>query len=266
MKLQHKSAVITGGGKGIGKAIALAFAREGADVVVADIDEKSAADTVEMIKEMKRRAVHAVIDVSRRGDAERLAQITKKEFGGADILVNNAGIMGKRAFLFQADDDQWIKILEVNLFGNYYCTKAFLPQLIEKKKGRIINMASIQGKQASPTNSAYTASKHGVIGITRTVAVELGLLGLTEITVNAICPGVVDTDLVSGPGGAVDQLSSLLGITKEAALEEKIKPMSIQRRLLGVDEIASMAVYLASDDARGITGQAINVCGGSVFY
>ena len=266
MKLSDKIAVITGGGKGIGKAISLVFAREGADIVIADIDRQSALATVEEIRKLGRRAVHALIDVSKPEEVARLVDITIREMGKPDILVNNAGIMGQRAFLFQANDVQWRKIIEINLFGNYYCTKAFLPGLIEKKKGRIINIASIQGKQASPTNSAYTASKHGVIGVTRTVAAELGILGLYGITVNAICPGVVDTDLVTGPGGAVDQLASMLNMTRESVMEEKIKPLSIQRRMIDPEEIASMALYLASDDARGITGQALNVCGGSVFY
>lgn len=266
MKLQDKIAVITGGGKGIGKAIALAFAREGADIVIADVDKQAALTAADEIKKLGRRSVEALIDVSRPEEVARLVDITSRELGKPDILVNNAGIMGQRAFLFQSKDVQWRKIIEINLFGNYYCTKAFLPGFIEKKKGRIINMASIQGKQASPTNSAYTASKHAVIGITRTVAAELGILGLAGITVNAICPGVVDTDLVTGPGGAVEQIASMLNISKESVIEEKIKPLSIQRRLIDPEEIASMALYLASDDARGITGQALNVCGGTVFY
>ncbi len=266
MKLIDKIAVITGGGNGIGKAIAIAFAREGADIIIADIDKHAAVTAAEDIRKLGRRSVEAVVDVSKQEDVARLVDITGRELGKPDILVNNAGIMGNRAFLFQADDEQWRRIIEINLFGNYFCTKAFLPGFIEKKKGRIINMASIQGTQASPTNSAYTASKHGVIGITRTVAAELGILGLGGITVNAICPGVVDTDLVTGPGGAVDQLAKLLNMSRESVREEKIKPMSIQKRLIDPEEIASMALYLASEEARGITGQAINVCGGTVFY
>ncbi|PKL38213.1 MAG: 3-hydroxybutyrate dehydrogenase [Spirochaetae bacterium HGW-Spirochaetae-1] len=266
MKLKNITAVITGAGKGIGKAIAQSFAGEGANVVVVDIDEGEALATVEEIRKLGSKAIHLRTDVSRQNDVVRLKDLVVREYGGLDILVNNAGIMGKRSFMFASNDVEWRKIIEVNLFGCYYMTRVFLPLLVERKKGRIINMASIQGKQASPTNSAYSASKHAVIGLTRTVAVELGLLGLGEITVNAICPGVVDTDLVSGPGGAVDQLAGMLNTTREAVIEERIKPMSIQRRMLDVEEIASMALYLASEEGRGITGQAINVCGGSVFY
>jgi NAD(P)-dependent dehydrogenase (short-subunit alcohol dehydrogenase family) len=137
---------------------------------------------------------------------------------------------------------------------------------MEQKKGRVINIASISGKQGSPTNSAYSASKHAVIGLTRTVAVELGLLGFTEITANAICPGVANTDMLFGDGMILDELTRLLGTTREKALEERVLPMSLQRRLIEPEEIATMAVYLASDAGRGITGQAINVCAGSVFY
>jgi NAD(P)-dependent dehydrogenase (short-subunit alcohol dehydrogenase family) len=187
-------------------------------------------------------------------------------FGQVDILVNNAGVVGKRFFIFQSDDEIWRRTIEVNLFGTYNCTKAFLPVIMKQGAGRIINIASISGKQASPTNSAYCASKHGVIGLTRTVASELSLIGLTGITCNAICPGVVDTGMLTGPGMILDELSKLLGKSREAVLEETIKPMSLQKRVMEPQEIADMAVYLASDAGKGLTGQAINVCGGSVFY
>jgi len=266
MKLKGKIAVVTGGGRGIGRSIAMTFAREGADLVIASDCDEEIRNVAREIEGLGRRVLPMVVDVSKPNDVYAFAEKTKEVMGGIDILVNNAGVVGKRFFVFLSDDDIWRRTVEVNLFGVYYCTKAFLPMIIERKQGRIISMASISGKQASPTNSAYAASKHGVIGITRTVAAEMGLMGLPGITVNAICPGVANTDMIHGPGGVIDELAGLLQISRDAVLDEKIKPMSIQKRLIDPEEIADMALYLASDAGRGITGQAINVCGGSVFY
>jgi len=266
LKLKDRVAVVTGGGRGIGRAICLAFAKEGCHLVVAADVEGEVDEVADLVRASGQRAMSAKVDVTEPAEVQSLAERTVEEFGRVDIFVNNAGVVGKRAFVFQSDSAEWRNTLEVNLFGTYNCTKAFLPKIVEQRKGRIINMASISGKQASPTNSAYSASKHGVIGLTRSVAAELGILGLTGITVNAICPGVVNTGMITGPGGVLDELARLLQTTPEAVLEERIKPLSIQRRLIEPEEIAEMAVFLASDAAAGITGQAINVCAGSVFY
>ncbi len=266
MKLQDRVAVVTGGGRGIGKSICLAFAQEGADIVVAADIEAEVEEVAGTLEQSGYKALPVTTNVTNPDEINHLVEETMKRFGKVDILVNNAGIVGKRFFLHESDDRLWRQTIEVNLFGTYFCTKAFLPKMITQQRGRIINIASVSGKQASPTNSAYCASKHGVIGITRTLAAELGLLGLTEITANAICPGVADTDMLTGKGMILDELAALLETTPEAVLEERIKPMSIQRRLIQPEEVAGMAVYLASDDARGITGQAVNVCAGSVFY
>ncbi|RJR50428.1 MAG: SDR family oxidoreductase [Desulfobacteraceae bacterium] len=265
-RLNGNTAVITGGGRGIGRSIALAMAKEGADIVVASDVESELHAVVAEITGLGRRALAHVLDVTSPEAVTRFADLVKDHFRNARILVNNAGIVGKRSFITQSDDAIWRRTIEVNLFGTYHCTKAFLPEIIEQGKGRIINMASISGKQASPTNSAYAASKHGVIGITRTVAAELGILGLTDITCNAVCPGVVNTTMLTGPGMILDELSQLLGTSREQVLEERIKTLNIQHRVMDPEEIAAMTVFLASDDARGITGQALNVCGGSVFY
>jgi NAD(P)-dependent dehydrogenase (short-subunit alcohol dehydrogenase family) len=266
MKLKGKVAVVTGGGRGIGKAISLAMAGEGASVVVASDVESEIQDVVQQIEKLGCQAMSYVMDITKSEEVNQFAEAVAKRFGKIDILVNNAGVVGKRFFVFQSDDAIWRNTIEVNLFGTYYCTKAFLPKMIELQQGRIINIASISGKQASPTNSAYAASKHAVIGLTRTVAAELGLLGLTKITCNAICPGVANTGMLTGPGMILDELAKLLNTSRENVMEERIKTMNIQHRIMDPEEISAMAVYLASDDARGITGQAINVCGGSVFY
>ena len=266
MKLENKIAVVTGGGRGIGRAICLAFAREGADIVVAanvleDVNKVSGE-----IEGLGRKSLPFVLDVTKPDQIQALVDKTIDTFGKVDILVNSAGIVGQRSFIFNSDDENWRKIIEINLFGTYYCMKAFLPKIMDQQAGRIINLGSIAGKQASPTNTAYAASKHGVIGITRSVAAEVALLGLVDITVNAICPGIVETTMVTGDGGVLDELGRLTGKTKDAVLQEHILPMSLQKRMQAPEEIADMAVYLASDSARSITGQAINVDSGTIFY
>ena len=138
--------------------------------------------------------------------------------------------------------------------------------MVQARAGRVINIASISGKQGSLGNSAYSASKHGVIGLTRTLAQEFAMLGSGDLTANAVCPGVVDTPLVHGEGGLLDGVSALTRESREVVMEKYILTQNLQHRLLDPQEIADMVLYLASDRARGITGQAINVCGGSVFY
>jgi NAD(P)-dependent dehydrogenase (short-subunit alcohol dehydrogenase family) len=266
MKLHDKVAVVTGGGRGIGRAICLGFADEGADLVVAADIESQVKDVAAEVQARHRNAVAYRFDVAKPDDVEALLNATLSAFGKVDVLVNCAGVVGKRAFVHDADDAEWRRVIEVNLFGTYSCIKRFLPAMMRQGEGRIINIASISGKQASPTNAAYSASKHAVIGLTRTVAAEMGMLGVPGITVNAICPGVVNTDMVMGPGGVVDELARVLQAPRDQVVQERILPMSIQRRLLDAEEIAAAAVYLASPAARGVTGQAINVCGGAVGY
>ena len=265
MKLENKVALVTGARRGIGKAIAKALAQEGATIVAVDIDS-DVENTASEITNIGQKALGLVADITSPEQVDSLVKEAVTIFSGIDILVNNAGVVGKRFFLWQSDDSIWRNTIEVNLFGTYNVTKAVMPHLIKNGKGRVINMASISGKQGSVTNSAYCASKHGVIGLTRTLAQELGFLGLNEITVNAVCPGVVNTDMLTGEGMILDELVKLTGLSRETVLTEKILPLSLQKRLIEPEEIANMVVYLASDLAKGITGQAINVCGGSIFY
>ena len=212
MKLQDKIAVVTGGGRGIGRAICLAFADEGANVVVAADVASQVKDVAAEVERRQRKAVAYRFDVVKPDEVEALLKATLTEFGKVDVLVNCAGVVGKRAFAFDTDDAEWRRVIEVNLFGTYYCVKRFLPVMMRQGEGRIINIASISGKQASPTNVAYSASKHAVIGLTRTVAAEMGWLGIPGITVNAICPGVVNTDMILGDGGVVDEVARILQI------------------------------------------------------
>jgi len=257
---------VTGGGRGIGRAICLAMAENGASVVAASNVGTEVQAVFKEIEENGGCGMAAFCDVTDQDSVTGLLEKTLDRFGKVDLLVNNAGVVGKRFFVSEYDDDVWCQVMDVNLNGTYRCSRTFLPKIMESPFGRVINIASVSGKQASPTNAAYCASKHAVIGLTRTIAAELGLLGITRVTANAICPGVVDTEMLTGPGMILDEITRLLGCSREEAMENRVKSMSLQKKILAPEEIAAMAVYLASDDACSITGQAINLCGGTVFY
>jgi len=265
MKLAGKVAVVTGGGRGIGRAICLAYAREGADLVVASNvpgeDEAVAGE----IGSLGRKALPYTLDVSDGAQVQAMAEAALAEFGRVDILVSNAGIQ-RRALLPFSDETEWKRVLEVNIYGAYHCCKAFMPGMIERNSGRVIIMSSVSGKMANPANSSYAVAKHGLIGLARSLAAEVARLGAKDVTVNAICPGIVNTDIMTGSEGNIAMLSQMLGLSQDEVWEQVYKPIILQERMLDPEEIAAMAVYLASDDARGITGQAINVCGGMVMH
>ena len=260
MKLQNRLALITGGGRGIGRAIALEFAREGADVVVAARTPQQVEVVAQEIGDaFATRALPFTCDVSDLASVEQLFAKVKNAFGrGPDILVNNAGI-AESAPLLKTSDEHWRRHIEINLSGTFYCTRAGLGEMLERGWGRVINIASIAGKTGAPYIAAYAASKHGVLGLTRSVALEVATKG---VTVNAICPGYVDTEMTTR---GVENITSKTGRTAEQALES-IKKMSPQNRLVDAEEVAALALLLASHEGRGITGQAINVDGGSVLF
>jgi NAD(P)-dependent dehydrogenase (short-subunit alcohol dehydrogenase family) len=260
MRLSDKIALITGGGRGIGRAIALAFAREGGRVaVVARTETEVARVRLEVEKECGVEAASFTCDVSDKESIERTFALVAERFGrGADILVNNAGI-AESAPLVKTDDEMWQRHLGVNLSGTFYATRAALPAMLARGWGRVINIASIAGKTGAPYISAYAASKHGVLGLTRSVALEVATKG---ITVNAICPGYVETDMTSH---AVEKITALTGRTTAEA-RQVIERMSPQNRLVTPEEVAALALLLASDEGRGINGQAINIDGDSVLF
>ena len=260
VKLKNRLAFITGGGRGIGRAIAMAFASEGAAVGIAARTMKQVSAVAKEISEgIGIEALPLQCDVSQRESVNEAFDKFRLHFGrGPDIVVNNAGVAKSEVFV-KTDEPFWELHLNTNLGGTYRCTHAALPEMIERGWGRIINVASIAAKTGAPYISAYAASKHAVLGLTRSLAVEVARQG---ITVNAICPGYVDTDMTSQ---GIENIVAKTGKSAEDALH-MLEAMSPQNRIITAEEVAAVALLLASEDGRGITGQAINVDGGTVLF
>lgn len=255
--LAGRRAVVTGGSKGIGLSIALALAGAGADVAVSARGQDELEDAAGQIRALGRRSLALPCDVTDPAQVERLATAVLDEWGGVDILINNAGAAGSHKFV-DHPDELWHRLLAINLTGTYYVTKAFVPAMVEQNWGRIINIASIASKIGGRYIAAYTASKHGVLGLTRALALELAS---SQITVNAICPGYVDTPMTDTSIANIAARTKLTEAEARAALEKT----SPQNRLIEPEEVAAVAVLLAQDISKGITGQAINVDGGTVM-
>jgi 3-oxoacyl-[acyl-carrier protein] reductase len=244
MKLENKVAIVTGSGQGIGKGIVSELAKEGAKVVVSDINQENIDKTVNEINSFGE-AIGVKADVSNSEEVSQLVNVTVKKFGRVDILVNNAGIYPFK-LLTEMEEEDWDKVLNVNLKGVFNCTKAVLPEMSKQKSGNIVNIASIAGAVIGYPNLVhYSASKGGVLGFTRSAAIDLAQY---KIRVNAIAPGGVETP---GTEGTMDNETS----------KQFIQMIPLKRMGQPID-IAKAVVFLASDDSSYITGQMIIVDGG----
>jgi NAD(P)-dependent dehydrogenase (short-subunit alcohol dehydrogenase family) len=255
--IMNRIALITGAGKGIGEAIALALAREGVRVALAARTLSDLERVAQNARELGSDALPVQCDVTHPAQIAAAIAHIRATLGPITILINNAGMAASHKFL-NHDDALWQRVLEVNLNSVYYVTKAVLPMMIEAQWGRIINVASIAAKVGGRYMAAYTASKHAVLGLTRALALELVP---HHITVNALCPGYVDTPMT-------DQTVALMvgrNNLTEADARALLAKTSPQNRLITPEEVAHLARLLIADDARGITGQALNIDGGTVM-
>ncbi len=243
MVLEGKKAVVTGGAQGIGQAIAEMLAQAGADVVVADLDTERCQDTVDRVRKHNRQALAVSTNVARWDDVKALVDQVVKDWGRIDIFVNNAGIT-RDGLVVRMKEEDWNAVIQVNLTGTFYCTKAALGPMSKQRYGRIVNMASVVGVMGNAGQANYAASKAAVIGLTKTIAREYAS---RNITVNAVAPGFIDTAMTQSLGEDVrDMLSKQI-------------PLG---RLGDPSDIAEAVRFLASDAASYITGQVLHVNGG----
>ena len=247
MELQGKTAIVTGSGRGIGAGIAIVLAREGANVVVSDRTVEACEEMVSKIKSSGGKAIAVAADVGKRAEVTAMAAETVKQFGAIDILVNNAGIEGRPCLTKDLSEEQWDRVLNVNLKGVFLCCQAVIPQMMKQKKGRILNIGSTAAIRMTFFGGAeYTASKHGAAGLSQHLAWELAD---SNITVNTVCPGGVQTPLMEAG-------------TTSAYREAAIKRMVPLGRWTTMEEIGEAVSFLASDRAAMITGQMLAVDGG----
>jgi NAD(P)-dependent dehydrogenase (short-subunit alcohol dehydrogenase family) len=252
MKLLGKVAVVTGGAMGNGFAIAKLLAEEGADIVIPDIcDAKTMAQAVENIKQMGRKAIAVKCDISKASDVEAMVQQTLDTFGKIDILVNNAGIASMKA-LVDMTEEEWDKVVDVDLKGAFLCCKYAVPKMIEQRSGKVINISSVGGRLGFGMGTHYCAAKHGLIGLTESLAVEVAH---HNINVNAVCPGTIWTPMMQA-------VAASFGMEADEAKKEFLGGQLFQDREIMPDDIGKAVVWLASDDSRCVTGESVTVDAG----
>jgi NAD(P)-dependent dehydrogenase (short-subunit alcohol dehydrogenase family) len=248
--LDGKSVIVTGAGSGIGRASALALGAAGASVVVADVDAAGGEETVSLLHEGGAPASFVKTDVTDAGDVERMVEHAVATYGRLDAAHNNAGILGGNSVLTEVDDGEWRRVIELNLTSVYLCMKhEILAMLAAGSPGAIVNTASFSGLVGVPFASAYVASKHGVVGLTKAAAIEYGRKG---IRVNAVCPGTVRTEMMQQR------------LAASPKMEDALRNVSPMRRLAEASEVGDAVVWLLSDAASFVNGHALPVDGGAV--
>lgn len=253
-RLAGRVALISGGSRGIGLAIAQAYAREGAKLCLLATQEPPLAEWARKLQLPENDLMTAQVDVRQADACHNIVNKVIARWGQLDVLVNNAGIYKARPFL-EYEPNDFRDMFDVNLMGTVHLTQASLPHMLAKKSGRVINIASSAGKAGSRNQSAYNVSKHAVVGLTRCLALETATQG---VTVNAICPGLTQTDMVDTLNTS---FANAAGVTAEQMLQNILTRVPMNR-LLHVEEIAGMAVFLGSEASSGMTGQAISIDGG----
>ena len=254
MVLKDRVALVTGGGTGIGLAIAVAFLREGARVAIGSRNPVHVKEGSEAARAAGHEVLPLQLDVTDPASVHGAVGAVVSRYGRIDILVNNAGASG-RTPMTDPDDTRWHAIIHTNLTGAYLCSKQALRVMKDGEHGRIINLSSVLGRFGVPGYAAYCAAKHGIIGLTKALALEVASRG---ITVNAICPTWMDTDMARQ---GITETAAILGVSAEEFRRQAVRAIPIQR-MIEASEVGALAVYLASPRAAGITGQALNICGG----
>jgi len=256
--LENKIALVTGGSQGIGKSIAEKLGAAGATLAIAALENEALHKASENYKALGFRFRSYGIDLSIDAQIDSLARNVTKDLGPVDILVNNAGIGGPTAPAHQINPADWDKTLQINLRTPFLLSRALIPAMIERKSGKIINMSSIAGKMAYPLRTPYAASKWGLVGLTLTLAQELGPF---NIQVNAICPGPTRTELIES---VIRARAAATGTDFETMSKEYVRATALKRMILP-EEVADLTLFLASSQSDAITGQAIDISAGYGF-
>lgn len=264
MRLAEQVAMVTGGGAGIGRAIALAMAREGADLLVADIHLGAAEGVAKEARELGRSAAPVSMDVSQEAQVQQAIAGGIRQFGRIDILVNNAGVTPRLGLPFtRQEETDWDRVFDVNVKSVFFTCKAIGPHFMGRRSGKIVNIASIAGPLSSQTMPSYSVAKMGVITFTKIVAKELAAY---NVNVNAICPGLLYTDMWKGIGEVIRETNpAYAGLTPRQMFERRVQEWVPLGREQTPEDIGRAAVFLASAEARNITGQALMVDGGAAM-